>query len=52
MSPRATPLLFVCLMAFGQIFEPAQAQTYNVLQECTNQSPDIDDIHALSLIHI
>ena len=46
MSPRATPLLFVCLMAFGQIFEPAQAQTYNVLQECTNQSPDIDDIHA------
>ena len=46
MSPRAIPKLFACLMALGQIFEPARAQTYNVLQECTNQSPDIDDIHA------
>ena len=46
MAPRAIPIIFACLMAFGQIFQPAQAQIYNVLQECTAQSPDIDDIHA------
>ncbi len=46
MATRAIPILVWFYLAIGQMLAPAHAQTYNVLEECSNLSPGIEDIHA------
>ena len=46
MAPRAIPIVVACFMALCQLSLPAQAQSYNVLKECSSLSSEIDDIHA------
>jgi len=47
MALRATPVIVLLgLLTLSQIFNPARAQTYNVLKECSSLSSGIDEIHA------